>query len=80
MKRILVIDDEAVIRSALKRLLNRYDYDVVAVGSVAEAESEHDARTFDLIIADLRLPGAAGTEIIDHDLLRHLVRRERGEC
>lgn len=65
MKRILVIDDEAVIRSALIRLLNRNSYDVVAVGSVSEAEAEHDARSFDLIIADLRLPGAAGTDIID---------------
>ncbi len=64
MIRILVVDDEAVIRSALKRLLSRHKYDVVAVGSVKEAEAEHDARTFDLIIADLRLPGAAGTDII----------------
>jgi len=64
MTRILVIDDEPVIRSALTRLLDRHNYDVLAVGSVGEAESEHAAKKFDLIIADLRLPGAAGTDII----------------
>ena len=65
MKRILVIDDEAVIRDALTRLFKRNSFDVVAVGFVREAENEHNARTFDLIIADLRLPGAVGTEIIE---------------
>ena len=64
MTQILIIDDEAVIRSALTRLLNRHNYDVEAVGSVKEAEAGHDIAAFDLIISDLRLPGAAGTEII----------------
>lgn len=64
MTQILVIDDEAVIRSALTRLLNRHNYDVVSAGSVNEAESEHDITAFDLIIADLRLPGLPGTEVI----------------
>ncbi|MDJ0957074.1 MAG: sigma-54 dependent transcriptional regulator [Arenicellales bacterium] len=64
MTQILVIDDEAVIRSALTRLLNRHNYDVVSVGSVGEAELEYDLTVFDLIIADLRLPGAPGTDVI----------------
>ena len=64
MTQILIIDDEAVIRSALTRLLSRHNYDVVAAGSVKEAETGHDVTSFDLIISDLRLPGAAGTEII----------------
>jgi len=64
MTQILVIDDEAVIRSALTRLLNRHNYNVVASGSVKEAEAGHDVTAFDLIIADLRLPGVPGTEII----------------
>lgn len=64
MTQILVIDDEAVIRSALTRLLNRHNYDVVSASSVNEAESEHDLSAFDLIIADLRLPGVPGTDVI----------------
>jgi DNA-binding NtrC family response regulator len=64
MSRILVLDDEAVIRAALQRLLVRHGHDVAVAGSVAEAEADCDLATFDLVIADLRLPGAPGTEII----------------
>lgn len=64
MSRILVIDDEAVIRSALTRLLNRHGFDVETAGSLSEAEG-HQFSEFDLIIADLRLPGGPGTDVID---------------
>lgn len=64
MSNILVVDDESVIRSALGRLLDRNGYRVSVAGSVAQAENENDLTAFDLIIADLRLPGAAGTELI----------------
>jgi DNA-binding NtrC family response regulator len=64
MNRILVIEDETVIRQALRRLLVRNGYEVAETGSVAEARANHDLRAFDLVIADLRLPGAPGTEII----------------
>ncbi len=64
MSQILVIDDEAVIRAALGRLLQRHGHRVESTGSVADAEREFELAAFDLIIADLRLPGAPGTEII----------------
>ncbi|HEX7928558.1 MAG TPA: sigma-54 dependent transcriptional regulator [bacterium] len=64
MNRILVVEDESVIRQALRRLLERSGYEVAEAGSVAEAQASHDLTTFDLAIADLRLPGAPGTDII----------------
>jgi DNA-binding NtrC family response regulator len=64
MNRILVVEDEVVIRQALRRLLERSGYEVAEAGSVADAQSGHDLMSFDLAIADLRLPGAAGTDII----------------
>jgi DNA-binding NtrC family response regulator len=64
VSRILILEDETVIRSALRRLLERHGYQVAEAGSVPEAESNHDLSAFDLVIADLRLPGAPGTEII----------------
>jgi len=64
MSEILVIDDEAVIRTALQRLLERHGHHVATAGSVSHAESEHDLTSFDLVIADLRLPGAPGTDVI----------------
>jgi DNA-binding NtrC family response regulator len=66
MARVLVIEDEVVIRQALRRLLERNRYDIAEAGSVPEALAEHEPGTFDLIIADLRLPGPPGTEIIAH--------------
>ena len=64
MPRILIVEDEAIIRSALKRLLERHDYDVTEIGSVEEC---HDLELLDfsLIISDLRLPGEAGTAMIE---------------
>ncbi|MCB1676583.1 MAG: response regulator, partial [Halioglobus sp.] len=64
MQKILVVEDESVIRTALRRLLERHDYQVSEAGSVSEAETDHDLGDFDLVISDLRLPGAPGTDLI----------------
>jgi len=66
MSRILIVEDEVVIRTELRRLLGRQGYTVAEAGSVASATSEHDPSSFDLIIADMRLPGADGTALIEH--------------
>ena len=65
MPRILIVEDEDIIRSAVRKLLQHAGYDVADVGSVEEAEQNHEPDQFDLIISDLRLPGAAGTELIN---------------
>lgn len=64
MQKILVVEDESVIRTALRRLLERNNYLVEEAGSVLDAESHHTLTDFDLIISDLRLPGAPGTDLI----------------
>lgn len=64
MDKILLVEDEEVIRSAVRKLLERNDYDVSEAASVAEAEANHDLNDFQLIISDLRLPGAPGTDLI----------------
>jgi len=61
---ILVVEDESVIRSALKRLLERHKFRVFEAASVKEAEEHFQLDRFCLIISDLRLPGAPGTELI----------------
>jgi DNA-binding NtrC family response regulator len=63
MGNILIVEDESIIRSALKRLLERNKYKVTEAESVTEA-SQNDLDSFDLIISDLRLPGAPGTDLI----------------
>ncbi len=64
MPHILIVEDETIIRSALRRLLERNQYQVSEAGSVQEAQERFSIPSFDLIISDLRLPGAPGTELI----------------
>ena len=65
MSRILVIDDERVIRDALRRVLEHHGYRVRAAATVEEAR-ELAPDNFDFIITDLKLPGDAGIDIIEH--------------
>ncbi|OEC58160.1 MULTISPECIES: sigma-54-dependent transcriptional regulator [Pseudomonadaceae] len=64
MSHILIVEDETIIRSALRRLLERNQYQVSEAGSVQEAQERYSIPGFDLIVSDLRLPGAPGTELI----------------
>ena len=61
---ILVVEDEAVIRSSLRRLLERHEYKVSEAGSVQEALDNFDINSFDVVLSDLRLPGAPGTDLL----------------
>ncbi|AKX54412.1 Fis family transcriptional regulator [Thiopseudomonas alkaliphila] len=65
MQSILIVEDEAIIRRALKRLLERNHYSVLEAGTVAEAQALLNTQTVQLIITDLRLPGAPGTDLIE---------------
>ncbi|PCK02599.1 MAG: response regulator [Alteromonadaceae bacterium] len=64
MSKILIVEDEIIIRTALRKLLTRNKHDVKEAASVSEATGKHKLDTFDLIISDLRLPGAPGTDMI----------------
>ena len=64
MQKILIVEDESVIRTALRRLLERHEFQVSEAGSVQEAEKNYTFANYDLVISDLRLPGAPGTDLI----------------
>ncbi|MGH1470903.1 MAG: sigma-54-dependent transcriptional regulator [Cellvibrionaceae bacterium] len=64
MSKILVVEDEAIIRTALRKLLERNKYTISDAASVKEAIAKYNLTQFDLIISDLRLPGAPGTDLI----------------
>lgn len=66
MSQILIVEDEPIIRAALRKLLEKNSYDVSDAGSVDEALSQYELSDFNLIISDLRLPGAPGTDLIEH--------------
>jgi DNA-binding NtrC family response regulator len=62
--KVLVVEDEQVIRTALRRLLERHGYQVNEAGSVKEALDQLNEHKFDIVVSDLRLPGAPGTDLI----------------
>ena len=64
MNHLLIIEDEPVIRVALRRLLERHGYQVSEAESVEAAESAGSLDEFNLIITDLRLPGRPGNAVM----------------
>ncbi|WP_299595678.1 sigma-54 dependent transcriptional regulator [uncultured Microbulbifer sp.] len=64
MSHILIVEDEAIIRTALRKLLERHRYKISEAGSVREATAKFRITDMDLIISDLRLPGAPGTDLL----------------
>ncbi len=63
--RILVVDDEASIRELLSKTLALAEYDVDTAPDGATAlERVRDNSTYDLMIADLRMPGMDGLSLI----------------
>ena len=64
MKKVLVVEDEEIIRNSLTRLLERHEYEVCEAANVKESVEKYNMDEFDVIISDLRLPGAPGTDLI----------------
>jgi DNA-binding NtrC family response regulator len=62
--RILVVDDEASITSALELILGEKGYEVKTAKSVADATALLQGRPFDLVFTDLRLPGSNGIDLL----------------
>ena len=61
--KILIVEDEIVIRTSLKKFLEKQSYIIEEAESLKEA-LRFKLKDFALIITDLRLPGPSGTGII----------------
>jgi DNA-binding NtrC family response regulator len=61
---ILVVDDDAVIRSQLVRLYTHSGYTAVAVSSAEEALRQLGEGKIDFVITDIKLPGLDGVGLI----------------
>ncbi len=64
--RILIIDDEKLIRESLTHLLSGAGYRVEVAGRVADARLLIAKEVYDLILVDLRLPDGSGIDILRH--------------
>ena len=69
--RVLVVDDEEVIRDVLGTLLTREGYEVTAAATAGEAVSLFESDPHDIVLLDLMLPDRSGLEV-----LRDIRRRD----
>ncbi|MDI6764191.1 MAG: response regulator [Thermodesulfobacteriota bacterium] len=63
-KRILIVDDEEVIRKFLKIHLNKLGYEVTEAEDGEKAIEKIGGGKFDLIICDVMMPNKNGWEVI----------------
>ncbi len=64
-EKILVLDDELIIRKSLQEILRRKRYSVAAAATIKTAEKYLQQEQFDLIFMDLRLPDGDGTSLLN---------------
>ncbi|MBI2877957.1 MAG: response regulator [Candidatus Tectomicrobia bacterium] len=63
-RRILVVDDDEVVRAVVVEALDLFGYQAEAVSSGEEALAAFDEACHALLITDYRMPGMLGSELI----------------
>jgi two-component system chemotaxis response regulator CheY len=63
-KKILVVDDSAVIRQVEETVLAKAGYEVASANGGREAIAKMEAATFNLILTDLNMPDLDGVALI----------------
>jgi DNA-binding response OmpR family regulator len=64
MGRIIIVEDEAILRKHLGRLFEREGYEVVTAGSRAEALVQLRHGPFGALLLDLMLPDGDGLDLL----------------
>lgn len=63
-QRVLVVDDEDVVCKSYERVLKNAGYEVEKAHDGRQALASVAARDFDVMLADLRMPGMDGLELV----------------
>jgi DNA-binding NtrC family response regulator len=63
-RRILVVDDEITVGKSISQALASDDYEVETALSGAEALQKEGQKKYDVIIADLMMPGLSGLDLL----------------
>jgi DNA-binding NtrC family response regulator len=62
--KVLVVDDEQLVRWFLDRALKKSGYEVITSSNIADAAERLKAENIDLLFLDLRMPEGSGVELI----------------
>jgi CheY-like chemotaxis protein len=74
-KRILVIDDDDLIRSLTTHFLKQGDYDVITAPNGPEGVKQYETEQPDLIVLDIAMPDMSGFEVAKS--IRELEKRDQ---
>ena len=77
IEKIIVLEDDAVVRKHLEELLRNHRYDVAAAGTIAAAQDFLARDNFDLMFADVRLPDGQGTDLLKEKLFPRIYPNTR---
>jgi DNA-binding NtrC family response regulator len=61
---VLIVDDEANIRSSLTRLLQKEGYDTIFAENAADAFTVLEKRVVSIVLSDFMMPGQSGVEFL----------------
>jgi CheY-like chemotaxis protein len=65
LRRVLIVEDDAVLRESTARLLAGDDIEIITAGTTAEALDRLRTVTFDCMVLDLALPDRSGVELLE---------------
>ncbi len=60
MKKALIVDDSAVVRASLKKIITQAGFQTFEAGNAAEADLAIKDKVFDFVSLDLQMPGEDG--------------------
>ena len=66
MSAVMLVEDDRMLRRALRASFRNWDFDVTEAGSGEEALSLASTTSHDLVVLDLGLPGIDGLETLRH--------------
>ena len=64
-EKILIVEDDAVVRNLLQSIFARHKLPVVTAGTLADAGAHLQREQFDLMMLDLRLPDGDGLKLLE---------------
>src|SRR5262249_39073692 len=62
--RVLIADDDRIVRHLLQRTLEQWGYEVTAVANGEDAWGAFATRDFPVVITDWEMPGLTGVELV----------------
>lgn len=65
MMKVLIVDDEQLVRWFLERALKKWGHEVISASNASEAMGHMSSDKFDILFTDLRMPEESGAKLLE---------------